>query len=140
MNELKNKVQVVKIVPTAEKVAENGKSVAPSKEIKNNDLEVKKQELDKILNPISVDARIKNVGNLQKLVDKHIFLKEKADELTAFLVGRDGLKEKLTISSDRDTIIEISNSVVIEKILSVCENTLDELLETSENQIVSFSI
>lgn len=140
MNDLTKKAEATKTVIAPAKVAENGKSVATPSESKNPLFEEKKKELDKILNPISVDTRIKSVGNLQKLVDKHLFLKEKADDLTAFNVSRDGLKEKITITGDNNNIIEISNTVVIDKILFVCENTLDELLVESEEQIVNFKI
>lgn len=140
MNDLSKKVEVVKIVPTSTNVAENGKSVATSKNPKNDKLEEKKEELKKILSPPTAEQRIKNAEIFTKVADKYQFLSKKKDHLTSFMASRDGLKEKLYIVSDNEENFEISNTRIIEKILAVCEVELDDLLKQSEIEVSNFSI
>lgn len=140
MNVLNKKVDVVKIVPASSKVAENGKSVANSEKTKNEELQEKKKELNSILSPPTADQRIKNAEIFTRLADKYQFLRKKKDHLTSFMASRDGLKEKLYIVSDSEENFEISNTRIIEKILTVCELELDELLQQSEIEVSTFSI
>jgi len=140
MNEVNKKVQVVKIVPTAPNVANNGKSVATSETAKNAELQEKKKEINKILSPPTADQRIKNAEIFTRLAEKYQFLRKKKDHLSSFMASRDGLKEKLFIVSDSEENFEISNTRIIEKILNVCETELDELLKQSEIEVSTFSI
>ena len=140
MNDLSKKVEEVKIVPNSTKVAENGKSVATLQTQKNIELQEKKKELNKILSPISADGRLKNLEHFQKLAEKYNFLKGKNDDLTSFMIGRDGMRDKIIIMNDTHQVIEISNSEVIEEVLKVCEIKLGTLLNESEQQIINFSI
>lgn len=140
MNEVKQKGPEVKTVTSPAKVAENGKSVAPSEKSKNDELQEKKKELNKILLPPTADQRIKNAEIFTRIADKYQFLRKKKDHLSSFMASRDGLKEKLFIVSDSEENFEISNTRIIEKILTVCELELDELLKQSEIEVSTFSI
>ena len=76
----------------------------------------------------------------KKMVEKHEFLTEKADNLNAYMVGRDGMKEKLSIHSDSGMDFEISNSNIIEEILNLCAHRLDEKILASKTDILTFEI
>ena len=67
-------------------------------------------------------------------------LKQKADELNAYNIGRDGLKEKITIENTDGMKFEISNSVIIGKILTLCANELNDLVENSEKEVLNFTV
>ncbi|WP_260377681.1 hypothetical protein [Bergeyella zoohelcum] len=107
---------------------------------KKQELQSKKEELSKILNPVNAEQRIKNLEILQKMADKHKFLKEKRDSLNSFMVSRDGMKERLIIMNDNNENFEITNGVIISELLEICSQKLDEMLEESNNQITSFQI
>lgn len=107
---------------------------------KKQGLQEKKEELSKILSPMSAEQRIKNLEILQKMADKHKFLKEKRDSLSAFMVARDGMKERLIITNDNNEDFEITNGVIISELLDICSQKLDEMLEESNKQITAFQI
>lgn len=107
---------------------------------KKQGLQEKKEELSKILSPVSAEQRIKNLEILQKMADKHKFLKEKRDSLNAFMVARDGMKERLIITNDNNEDFEITNGVIISELLDICSQKLDEMLEESNKQITAFQI
>lgn len=140
MNELTKNGTEAKTVTSA--TASNGK-IANVKETPGTQkatIQEKKEELKKILEPVSAEQRIKNAENFQKLAEKHKFLTEKADDLNSFMIGRDGLKERVRISNDNGQIFEISNSVVIEEVLNLCASKLETLVEDSKTQILTFHI
>lgn len=99
-----------------------------------------KETLRKIMEPKSAEQRIKNAENFQKLAEKHTFLTQKSDELNAFMIGRDGLREKVIIMNDTEKAFEISNSLVIEEVLNLCSSKLDNLITESKEQILNFAI
>ncbi len=88
----------------------------------------------------TADKRIKNLEIFERVCKKHRILKGKADELTAFLHSRDGLKEKIFIENSEGYEIEISNSGVINEVLAVIEKTLFRLLEESEKEVTTFIV
>ena len=139
MNELTKNGTEAKTVTSA---TANGK-IANTKETPGTQkatIQERKEELKKILEPVSAEQRIKNAENFQKLAEKHKFLTEKADDLNSFMIGRDGLKEKVRISNDNGQIFEISNSVVIEEVLNLCASKLETLVDESREQILTFHI
>ncbi|MHA3046482.1 hypothetical protein JSO59_003835 [Riemerella anatipestifer] len=74
------------------------------------------------------------------MAEKHKLLKLKRDSLNAFMVSRDGLKEKLFIMNDNEESFEISNGTIISELLDVCSKKLDDMLQESEIQILNFQI
>lgn len=107
---------------------------------KEEEISSKKEDLKKIFEINNAEQRIKNLEILQKMADKHKFLKEKQDSLNAFMVSRDGMKEKLIIMNDNAESFEITNGVIISELLEICSNKLAEMLEESNKQITTFQI
>ena len=139
MNALQQKGDEVKKVASSTElatVAKNGKA----EDLKNLQLQEKKEQINKLLAPTTAEQRIKNHGLFTTLVDKHKFLTEKADNHNAYMVGRDGMKEKLSIKSDSGMSFEISNSNIIEEILILCGDKLQKMLDDSDKQILTFEI
>uniref|UniRef100_UPI003734F6EB hypothetical protein n=1 Tax=Bergeyella zoohelcum TaxID=1015 RepID=UPI003734F6EB len=136
MNTLTQNGKAVKAVATS---TETNKTKVMATD-KKQELQSKKEELSKILNPVNAEQRIKNLEILQKMADKHKFLKEKRDSLNSFMVSRDGMKERLIIMNDNNENFEITNGVIISELLEICSQKLDEMLEESNNQITSFQI
>ena len=139
MNALQQKGDEAKKVASSTElatVAKNGKA----EDLKNQQLQEKKEQINKILAPTTAEQRIKNHVNFTTLVDKHKFLTEKADNHNAYMIGRDGMKEKLSIKSDSGMSFEISNSNIIEEILILCGNKLAKMLDDSNKQILTFEI
>lgn len=140
MNDLQTKGNGAKTVtPATDKTSKAAEPKNPKTETKT-DLEAKKTELQKILSPVTAEQRIKNAENFQKLAEKHTFLTVKNDELNAFMIGRDGLREKICIMNDNEQTFEISNTAVIEEVLNLCSQKLGALIEESKEQILTFSI
>lgn len=88
----------------------------------------------------TAEKRIKNLENFQKLCARHNYLKGKSDKLSSYLIGRDGLKETLTIECVEGEDFEISNTTIIGEILELCQNKLFDLLEKSEKEVLEFTI
>lgn len=132
------KEEVKKVANSAEK--KETLKVENPKQDKKTTFEDKKKELEKILNPMTAEQRIKNADNFRKLAQRHQFLREKQDDLASYLVGRDGLKEKVIIQCDGCRDFEISNSHIIEEILNICNDKLENLIKTSESEILTFNI
>lgn len=131
--------KVVKTVATATENAKTTKTNVTAKNTKQ-EFETKKIELNAILNSGNAEQRIKNLEVFQKMADKHKFLKEKRDTLTAFMVSRDGFKEKLMIMNDNNESFEITNGTIISELLDICSDKLDEMIRESEIKISSFQI
>lgn len=136
MNALTQKGKVVKTVATA---------TAENKNLKNETMatgveKVENEKLTPIYSIANAEQRIKNLEILQKMADKHKFLKEKRDSLNAFIVARDGMKERLIIMNDNNENFEITNGVIITELLDICSQKLDEMLEESNKQITAFQI
>lgn len=128
MNDLKEKVIVAKIVPTATDTKANAKGENVKNQLKMPKLET------------TAEKRIKNLENFQSLCHKFNFLKKKTDDLNAYLIGRDGLKETLIIENTDGKTFEISNSRIIEKILLISQEELFNLLEGTETEVLKFQI
>lgn len=139
MNDLKTKENGVKKVASSTEVATVAKNGTAEIQ-KNQQLQDKKEQINKILAPTTAEQRIKNHNIFGKMVEKHEFLTEKADNLNAYMVGRDGMKEKLSIKSDSGMSFEISNSSMVEEILNLCAQRLDEKIEASKTEILTFDI
>ena len=128
MNDLKEKANAVKIVTDAKETKANGKETKSKLDLKSLQLET------------SAEKRIKNLSIFERICEKHTFLKAKSDELNSYLVGRDGLKETVTIQNTNGLCIEISNSSIITEILTLSQVKLFSLLEESEKEVLNFSI
>ncbi|MBT0549192.1 hypothetical protein OKE68_02705 [Riemerella anatipestifer] len=139
MNKLQENGKVVNKVATATEEKQKVK-VSEANNLTKRELNSKKEELSKILSVQSAEQRIKNLDIIQKMAEKHKFLKLKRDSLNAFMVSRDGLKEKLFIMNDNGESFEISNGTIISELLDVCSKKLDDMLQESEMQILNFQI
>lgn len=139
MNALQQKGNDVKKVASSTELATVAKN-GITENSKNQQLQEKKEQINKMLAPTTAEQRIKNHVNFTTLVDKHKFLTEKADNHNAYMIGRDGMKEKLSIKSDSGMSFEISNSNIIEEILILCGNKLAKMLDDSNKQILTFEI
>ncbi|AFR35909.1 hypothetical protein [Riemerella anatipestifer] len=139
MNKLQENGKVVNKVATATEEKQKVK-VSEANNLTKQELNSKKEELSKILSVQSAEQRIKNLDIIQKMAEKHKFLKLKRDSLNAFMVSRDGLKEKLFIMNDNGESFEISNGTIISELLDVCSKKLDDMLQESEMQILNFQI
>ena len=139
MNALQQKGDEVKKVASSTELATVAKN-GITENSKNQQLQEKKEQINKMLAPTTAEQRIKNHVNFTTLVDKHKFLTEKADNHNAYMIGRDGMKEKLSIKSDSGMSFEISNSNIIEEILILCGNKLAKMLDDSNKQILTFEI
>lgn len=117
------------------------KKVSPATDTKANAETpiVKKETLTPILEG-SAEKRIKNLEIFETICRKHNFLRKKADDLSAYLIGRDGLKETLIIENTDGQTFEISNSQILGEILTLCQDKLFDLLEKSEKEVVNFKI
>lgn len=88
----------------------------------------------------TAEKRLKNLENFKKVCEKYNFLKKKLDELTSYLVGRDGLKESITIENTDGQDFEISNTLIIGEILDLCQSKLFDLVEKAEKEVTTFEI
>lgn len=139
MNALQQKGDEAKKVASSTELATVAKN-GSNENAKNQQLQEKKEQINKLFAPTTAEQRIKNHTNFTTLVDKHRFLTEKADNHNAYMIGRDGMKEKLSIKSDSGMTFEISNSNIIEEILLLCGDKLGKMLEESNKQILAFDI
>lgn len=128
MNELTTKANAVKKVSASTEPKENAKTV----NMKNETILPKLET--------TAEKRIKNLENFQALCGKFNFLKHKSDDLSAYLVGRDGLKETLILENTDGKTFEISNSRIIDKILMIAQEELYKLLDSSEADVLNFQI
>lgn len=128
MNELTTKANAVKKVSASTEPKENAKTV----NMKNETILPKLET--------TAEKRIKNLENFQALCGKFNFLKHKSDDLNAYLVGRDGLKETLILENTDGKTFEISNSRIIDKILLIAQEELYKLLDSSEADVLNFQI
>ena len=128
MNHLQEKANGAKTVPPATAPKANATPQSTKVETKTLNLET------------TAEKRIKNLQIFEKICGKHNFLKEKSDELNAYLVGRDGLKETVTIENTNGLCLEISNSAVITEILNLSQSKIFALLEESEKEVLKFII
>lgn len=140
MNKLEQKADSVKTVAPALATAKETEKSTIAEKTKKSTFETKKEELKQILTPPSAEQRLKNLDYFKKLADKHRFLANKHDELTAFRISKDGMREKIVMMSEDDTVLEINNPLIIDEVLNLCENKLSDLLKESENQILAFEI
>lgn len=120
-----------------------GATIAPQ-EKKSNDVkklaEVKKAEkqIDEILSP-TAKARIKKLETLNILAEKHAKVSNKYDELTNFIASNDS-NAVMKFNAEIGYSFNISNPIVVNKILLVVEEELNGLLAKSENEVLNFHI
>lgn len=140
MKQLEHKNDSVKTVAPVTATAKAPQKTTIEEKAKNSILEAKKDTLKQMLTPNTAEQRLKNLEHFRKLADKHRFLANKHDELTAFRISKDGMREKIVMMSEDDTVLEINNPLIIDEVLNLCENKLSDLLKESENQILAFEI
>lgn len=140
MNKFEQKADSVKTVAPALATAKETEKSTIAEKTNKSTFEAKKEELKQILTPPSAEQRLKNLDHFKKLAEKHKFLANKHDELTAFRISKDGMREKIVMMSEDDTVLEINNPLIIDEVLNLCENKLSDLLKESENQILAFEI
>ncbi|MEI7486754.1 MAG: hypothetical protein WCJ72_04995 [Chryseobacterium sp.] len=128
MNDLTNKANGVKTVTPATDAKANVKTEIVKIETKMINLET------------TAEKRIKNAENFSQICKKHNFLKEKSDELNAYVIGRDGIKETIKIKNAEQVSFEISNTFIIGKILSLCQTELFEMVDKSEKEVLEFIV
>lgn len=128
MSELTTKANGAKTVTPATDTKANAKPTNAKNEVKTLKIET------------TAEKRIKNLEHFEKICRKHNFLRDKADDLSAYLIGRDGLKETLTIENTDGQVFEISNSHIISEILKMCQDKLIQLVEVSEKEVIEFNI
>lgn len=121
--------------------ANGAKKVTPATETKAN-AKAETQKNDAKLPKLETTAekRIRNLENFQALCKKFNFLKKKSDDLNAYLVGRDGLKETLIIENTDGNTFEIANSRIIGKVLELAQEELFNLLEGTEKEVINYNI
>lgn len=121
--------------------ANGAKKVTPATEPQANAKPTNvKNEVSSIKIETTAEKRIKNLEHFEKICRKHNFLKEKADDLNAYLISRDGLKENLAIQNTDGQVFEISNSHIISEILTLCQEKLHNLLDESEKEVINYKI
>lgn len=128
MNDLTNKANGVKTVIPATDAKANAKPEIVKVETKSINLET------------TAEKRIKNAENFSQICKKHNFLKEKSDELNAYVIGRDGIKETIKIKNAEQVSFEISNTTIIGKILELCQTELFEMVDKSEKEVLDFIV
>ena len=106
----------------------------------NNKTEKMKVDEKKLIIETTAEKRLKNLENFQKVCMKFNFLKKKSDDLNAYMIGRDGLKETLIIENTDGQTFEISNTLIIAEILNLGQTKLFELLEKAEKEVLDFNI
>ena len=96
--------------------ANGTKTVLPATDKKAN---AKEETQKNVVKPINLETtaekRIKNAEHFQKICEKHTFLKNKADELNAYNIGRDGLKEKITIENTTEWSLKFLTLLLLAK-------------------------
>lgn len=128
MNDLTTKANGEKKVPSAT----DQKANAKNENVKSTSVLPKLET--------TAEKRIKNLENFQSLCSKFNFLKMKSDDLNAYLIGRDGLKETLIIENTDGKTFQIANSRIIEKILLISQEELFNLLDGTEKEVLKFNI
>jgi hypothetical protein len=128
MNDLTTKANGAKKVTSATEKTANAEN------------EITKNDMKPIIFETTAEKRIKNNENFQQICKKFSFLKEKSDELNAYIIGRDGIKETIKIKNAESVSFEISNSVIIGKILHLCQTELFELVEKAEKEVLEFIV
>jgi hypothetical protein len=93
----------------------------------------------KLVPMTSAADRLKKVEQFQKLGERFDFLKGKDQELKNFTISQDGVLAKITLACPGGTV-EISNSLIIEKVVQLCQSELDQLLAKTEAEILTFVI
>lgn len=126
------------------------KKVEPKEELKK--LPIEKKELQKTEKPhqnnpkidailgINAENRIKKMETFGIISDKYLKLKSKTDDLTNFRAGNDQTQSKLEFVSQSGYKFSVSNESVIDEVLNVIETKLFSLLESAENQVLTFNI
>jgi len=126
---------------TLKNTANGAKTVTPAKETKANTTNANaKVEAKSLFFETTAEKRIKNAENFNQICKKHQFLKEKSDELNAYVIGRDGIKETIKIQNAEQVSFEIGNTAIIGKILDLCQNELYDMVEKSEKEVLDFIV
>lgn len=126
---------------TLDHKANGAKAVTPATDTKANaKTEILKVETKPIILETTAEKRIKNAENFSQICKKHNFLKEKSDELNAYIIGRDGIKETIKIKNAEQVSFEISNTAIIGKILELCQTELFGMVDKSEKEVLEFIV
>lgn len=89
--------------------------------------------------PVTAAQRIEKMELMRKLAAKYDFLKVKDGDLKKFMIGSDGMNEKLVLKSATQEI-ELNNSAVIRKVIDLVSGELSGILKEAEKELVSFEI
>lgn len=119
---------------------EEKKPTAPIESDKAKTTKLQESEQKMPILESTAEKRLKNLENFKKVCEKYNFLKKKLDELTSYLVSRDGLKESITIENTDGQDFEISNTLIIGEILDLCQSKLFDLVEKAEKEVTTFQI
>lgn len=147
MSGVKNGVQKIENVQTA-KIAETKKVTAQAEKVTVLKA-VKDQEKESITEQTKVlianfkptaEERIKNAEKFKILTEKYAHLKVKKDELEKFKISSDGTKERIYFENAEGYKLEISNSNIISEMLALAENTLNNILGETQEQVQNFII
>lgn len=83
--------------------------------------------------------RLGKFEQFQKLGERYNFLKDKDRELRNFTISQNGVASKVSLEC-QGSKVEISNSLIIKKVVELCQSELDSLLDETESEIVKFEI
>ena len=124
------------------KVTAEQKKPTISSEVKKVENESLKNETLKMIGNFrpSAEERIKNAEKFKILTEKYDHLKVKKEELEKFKISSDGTKEKIYFENAEGYKLEVSNSNIIDKMLSLAEDTLNGILGDTEKQVQEFVI
>ena len=124
------------------KVTAEPKKATVSNEVKKVENESLKNETLKMIGNFrpSAEERIKNAEKFKILTEKYDHLKVKKEELEKFKISSDGTKEKIYFENAEGYKLEVSNSNIIDKMLSLAEDTLNGILGDTEKQVQEFVI
>lgn len=124
------------------KVTAEQKKPTISSEVKKVENESLKNETLKMIGNFrpSAEERIKNAEKFKILTEKYDHLKVKKEELEKFKISSDGTKEKIYFENAEGYKLEVSNSNIIDKMLSLAEDTLNGILSDTEQQVQEFVI
>lgn len=117
---------------------------APKKEVKPlngtaNNQEIAKQKISELINP-SAKARISRLETFKVIAEKHEAMTSKYDELTRFMASNDGTNANMKFNSDNGYSFTLKNPAVISKVLLIVEKEFSNVLEATENEVLSFTI
>ena len=80
---------------------------------------------------VTAEQRIKNLRNLNLLTERFELLKDKEDELTAFMLSSDGSEDRFKLSNSSGHSFDFTNSQVIDEVCEVVGKHLKAKIENT---------